>query len=188
MPKKQSTASKKARTDARQGAKFTTAHREHSQAQGVQAPRTQCASSREEYLNELWDAKDVPEMVKVCLYELAESFPPDHYWMDCTVPYSMEALADAVGLDEEAVDFSIDIAEELGWVKGRTDTTLTLRYPQQDLDMWVAYLREMESPVTDLARYEEKKKRLAADVASLRGGPKITAQLLRDTARSLGYV
>lgn len=39
-----------------------------------------------------------------------------------------------------------------------------------------------------LARYEEKKKRLAAEVASLRDGPKITAQLLREAARSLGYV
>ncbi|MFD8542713.1 hypothetical protein [Streptomyces sp. NPDC059649] len=48
MPKKQSTTSKKARRGALQGAKFTTAPREHSQAaQGAEMPQAQCANSRE---------------------------------------------------------------------------------------------------------------------------------------------
>jgi hypothetical protein len=127
-------------------------------------------------------------MVKVCLYELTGGFPPDHWWMDCTVTYSSEALADTVGLDVEATEFCIDIAEELGWVKDRTDTSLTLRHPQQDLDMWVENLQQMKEPVADPARYEEKKTRLAAEVETLRNGPKITARRLRDAARSLGYL
>lgn len=167
MPKKQSTASKKARTDARRGAKFTTAFRAHEQAhQDAQA--VQSATPREDYLNELWDDADVPEMAKVCLYALADDFV-EPFWMDCTVAYSVEKVAAAVGMDEEAVEFSLDIAEEIGWVKDRTDTSLTLRYPRQNLDMWVGYLHKAVSPVTDTSRYEEKKKALASEIESLRG-------------------
>lgn len=168
MPKKQSTASKKARTDARQGAKFTTAFRVHGPAQ-QDAPesRAQSATPREDYLNELWDDTDVPEMAKVCLYALADDFV-EPFWMDCTVAYSAGRLAAAVGMDEEAVEFSIDIAEEIGWVKDRTDTSLTLRYPRQNLDMWLGYLHKVDSPVTDTSRYEEKRKALASEIESLR--------------------
>ncbi|MFF7189573.1 hypothetical protein ACFZAR_31055 [Streptomyces sp. NPDC008222] len=189
MPKKQSTASKKARKDVRQGAKFTAAHREHSHvSHSDHTSQAQCADSREEYINELWDAEEVPEMVKVCLYELAGGFPPNHWWMDCTVTYSSEVLADTVGLDVEAAEFCIDIAEELGWVKDRTDASLTLRYPKQDLDMWLENLQQMKEPVTDLARYEKKKMHLATEVEALRNGPKITAQGLREVARAFGYL
>ncbi|MFG2631816.1 hypothetical protein [Streptomyces sp. NPDC048473] len=54
MPKKQSTVSKKARQDARHGAKFTRAHRERSATSQNSVDgsghRMECASSREEYV------------------------------------------------------------------------------------------------------------------------------------------
>ncbi|MFI6014083.1 hypothetical protein ACIBAG_35675 [Streptomyces sp. NPDC051243] len=43
-------------------------------------------------------------------------------------------------------------------------------------------------PVTDPAQYEKKMGHLAAEVETLRNGPKITSRGLRETARSLGYL
>ncbi|MDT0323149.1 hypothetical protein [Streptomyces millisiae] len=150
------------------------------------ATPTKSADERQDYIDLMRDA-GMPDMVRVCLYQLASRLRgPMDFGDELRVSYDRKVLAAQTGLDEEAVDLCIDIAAEIGWAAEVGRSSLVLREPQQDLRMWLDMLKDIDQPVTDEKRYQGLREAFIAETDKLRNEPMVTVRRLRQAAKDLG--
>ncbi|MFH8894684.1 hypothetical protein [Streptomyces sp. NPDC017949] len=143
------------------------------------------ADSREDYIEAVWDA-DLPDMVKVLLYELASRLDltlPD--WMPGSthrVRFEEEELARAVGLDEEAANLCRYLAIEANWLVAISDGLVELRQPHEDWDLYQGALQDHKEPITDRALYRSRLAAFAADAERLESEPMMSVRRLREAS------
>ncbi|MFD7588647.1 hypothetical protein ACFV84_24820 [Kitasatospora sp. NPDC059811] len=140
------------------------------------------ADRREDYIDALWDA-DLPQKVKVLLYELASrldvnasDWTPDNHH----VRFGEEELASAVGLDIEAANLCRYLAIEANWLVEVNDEVVELRQPHEDWNTFQSALAGLKKPIIDQGRYRSCLDALAKDVERLRTEPMMSVRRIQE--------
>jgi|SRR5882757_2443025 len=119
---------------------------------------------REVYLMTVFRS-DLPDLVKACLYVLADHLGTGR-WID---PYvarcSKTELAEATGLDHNTVGYCIGIAEGLRWMTDYHDDETRLTLPGEDAGMYLHFLQKEKKPLKDPSAYQVLQARIAATIA-----------------------
>jgi hypothetical protein len=108
---------------------------------------------------------DLPEMVKACLYVLADHVGTGRYIDPYVAHYSKRELAGATGLNTNTVDYCVGIAEGLRWITDFHDDETRLTAPGEDADMYLHFLKKDQKPIDDPATYQDLQARIAATLA-----------------------
>lgn len=155
--------------------------REQLQDGSGESPELPNADCREDYIDAVWDA-DLPQMVKVLLYELASRLDltvPDWRPNSHHVRYEEEELARAVGLDVEAANLCRDLAIEANWLVEVNDETVELREPHRDWDLFAGALRDHKEPIADRVVYRNRVAAFESETTRLRTEPMMSIRRLR---------
>ncbi|MFI1786180.1 hypothetical protein [Streptomyces rubiginosohelvolus] len=163
------------------GQSYQATLREQLQDGSDERPELPNADCREDYIDAVWDA-DLPEMVKVLLYELASRLdltvpdwkPNSHY-----VRYKEEELACAVGLDVEAANLCRELATEANWLVEVNDEMVELREPHRDWNLFAGALRDHKEPIADRAVYRSRVAAFESETTRLRTEPMMSIRRLR---------
>ncbi|WP_143094194.1 hypothetical protein [Streptacidiphilus jiangxiensis] len=157
--------------------------------EGVPAEPVDSATEREDFIDSVRDA-DLPEVVKVCLFELASAISEDcQSWEGSghDVPYDKIALASAIGVSPGTVELCMDIAIETGWVRTVSDERVCLREPHADLYYLLQALEDDGVPIQDVAVYRGRLAAFSAETDRLRSRPGVSVRRLRWAMHELGY-
>jgi hypothetical protein len=141
------------------------------------------ADRREDYIDAVWDA-DLPQMVKVLLYELASRLdlavpewrPNSHH-----VRFEEGELAHAVGLDLEAANLCRYLAVEANWLAEVDDDVVELREPHADWDLYRGALQDRKEPIVDRAVYRSRLAAFASEAERLKTEPIMSVRRLRES-------
>lgn len=119
---------------------------------------------REVYVMEVFRS-DLPDMVKTCLYALADRFGTgrmiDPYVAHCTMP----ELAEATGIQVDTVCVCVHLAEGLRWLTDFQDDETRMTIPGEDAEMYLHFLKEAKQPIENPAAYQGVQDRIAAAIA-----------------------
>jgi hypothetical protein len=140
------------------------------------------ADRRENYIHAVWDA-ELPQMVKVLLYELASRLDltlSDWSEGKQRVHYEGAELARCIGLDREAVDLCRYLAIEANWLVEVGDGVLELREPHEDWDLYLGFLKDEKKPVADRGVYRSRLAAFQTDVERLRAAPLMSVRGIRE--------
>lgn len=140
------------------------------------------ADRREDYINAVWDA-ELPQMVKVLLYELASRLDlgiPDYSEGTRRVSFDEEELASSIGLDVESANLCRYLAIESNWLVEVAPKVVDLREPHEDWDMYLGFLQDRKEPVTDRAVYRSRLAAFTAETTRLRTQRIMTVRRLRE--------
>nr|WSZ96855.1 hypothetical protein OH820_15350 [Streptomyces sp. NBC_00857] len=128
------------------------------------------ANAREDFINGVWDA-EIPQMVKVLLYELASRMDLKlSDWSENShhVQYEEHELARSVGFDVEAANLCRDLAIEANWLVELGDGVVQLRQPHEDWDLYLCALNDRKQQITDRAVYRSRLAAFEAETRRLR--------------------
>lgn len=118
---------------------------------------------REVYVTEVLRS-DLPEMVKTCLYALADRVGTgrmiDPYVARCT----MSELAEATGIQIDSVCVCVHIAEGLRWLTDFQDDETRLTIPGEDAAMYLHFLEDAKHPLTNPTAYQDMQDRIATAI------------------------
>ncbi|MFJ8547025.1 hypothetical protein ACIRFH_34660 [Streptomyces sp. NPDC093586] len=106
------------------------------------------AEERTRYLSHML-AADLPDMVRVCLFVLADSLGTGKYTDTQGVSFTVPELADLTGLSPSAVEDSLNLARAHGWMTGDSSDNARLCVPGEDIDMYEMFLKRIKQPVRD---------------------------------------
>ncbi|WP_164873593.1 hypothetical protein [Streptomyces sp. S063] len=164
-----------------EGQSYQATLREQLQDGSDASPDLPNADSREDYIDAVWDA-DLPQMVKVLLYELASRLDltvPDWRTNSHHVRFEEEELARAVGLDVEAANLCRDLALEANWLVEVDEEMVELREPHQDWDLFAGALRDHKEPIVDRVVYRSRLAAFDSETKRLRTDPIMSIRRLR---------
>ncbi|MET8724063.1 hypothetical protein [Streptomyces misionensis] len=149
---------------------------------GDSGPQMRNADRREEYVLAVLGA-DLPQMVKVLLYELASRLDlslSDWHDHNHRVRFEEEELARCIGLDEEAADLCRYLAIEANWLVEVEEGVVDLRTPHEDWDLYFGALSDLKEPIEDEGTYRSKLEAFIADVEQIAGTPMISGYALKE--------
>ncbi|MFI1928421.1 hypothetical protein [Streptomyces sp. NPDC020377] len=141
------------------------------------------ADRREDFVDAVVDA-DLPQVVKVLLYELASRLDLSlSDWVEgChRVRFEEEELARAIGLDEEAADLCLALAVEANWLVEVEEGVVDLRTPHEDWHLYLGALSDVKQPIKDLDAYQGQLGAFLADIERLRGSRIMSVQRIKES-------
>lgn len=146
-------------------------------------PQVRNADNREEFVFAVLDA-DLPQMVKVLLYELASRLDlslSDWHKESHRVRFEEEELARCIGLDEEAANLCRYLAVEADWLVEVEEGVVDLRTPHADWDLYFSALSDLKEPIEDEDTYRSKLEAFIADMEQIARTPMISAHAIRES-------
>ncbi|MFD3678586.1 hypothetical protein [Streptomyces sp. NPDC058613] len=149
---------------------------------GDSGPQKRNADRREEYVLSLLDA-DLPQVVKVLLYELASRLDlslSDWCENSYRVRFDEDELARCLGLDAQAADLCRYLAAEANWLVEVEEGVVDLRTPHEDWDLYFGALSDVKEPIKDTATYRSKLDAFIADIEQIADTPMISAYALKE--------
>jgi hypothetical protein len=149
---------------------------------GEPGPQTRNADRREEFVLAVLDA-DLPQMVKVLLYELASRLDlslSDWHNDNHRVRFEEEELAQSIGLDIEAANLCRYLAVEANWLVEVEEGVVDLRTPHEDWDLYLGALSDLKEPIEDEGTYCSKLNAFVADIEQIAHTPMISGYALKE--------
>ncbi|MDN3297237.1 hypothetical protein QWM81_24975 [Streptomyces ficellus] len=131
------------------------------------------ADRREDFVDAVADA-DLPQMVKVLLYELASRLNLSlSDWDEGSkrVRFEEEELARSIGLEGEAADLCLALAVEANWLVEVEGGVVDLRTPHEDWQLYLGALSDVNQPIENMDTYESRLDAFARDIERLRSTP-----------------
>ncbi|MFF1446465.1 hypothetical protein [Streptomyces sp. NPDC058295] len=126
---------------------------------------------------------DLPQMVKVLLYELASRIDlslSDWHLHNHRVRFEEDELARCIGLDEEAADLCRYLAIEANWLVEVEEGVVDLRTPHEDWDLYLGALSDLKEPIEDERTYRSKLEAFIADIDQIARTPMISGHALKE--------
>ncbi|MFC7869454.1 hypothetical protein ACFU5B_37370 [Streptomyces murinus] len=149
---------------------------------GGSGPRKRNADRREEFVLAVLDA-DLPQMVKVLLYELASRLDlslSDWHENNHRVRFEEDELARCLGLGAEAANLCRYLAVEANWLVEVEEGAVDLRTPHEDWDLYLGALSGLKEPIEDEGTYRSKLEAFVADIEQIARTPMISGYALKE--------
>lgn len=149
---------------------------------GDSGPQERNADRREDFVLAVLDA-DLPQMVKVLLYELASRLDLSlSDWHDDShrVRFEEDELTQNIGLDTEAANLCRYLAVEANWLVEVEEGVVDLRTPHEDWDLYFGALSDLKEPIEDEDTYRSKLDTFVADIEQIARTPMISSRALQE--------